>query len=528
MPNISIHAATGIVRKSRWIQANRLLLGLIVGLLFLRGDYPSRGQDAEQPAEQGPLGQFVTITSPVDASVFGKVSRAATALQNRAQQERRKAVLVLEISEGASRFGDVRELASFLSTELPSITTVAWVPKEVRGYNVILALACNEIIMRPKASLGDIGRGKAVEPDAQSFVVNMVNRRHNSRLSEALALGMMEPQKEVIWVRLKIGTPPNVVHETRVVSPAEFERLIKGKAVVEEQQTIKAAGTDGMFSGSQARALNIVVTQTAETRSDVATIYKLQREALREDPAAGTVPKARRIRVEGMVSPLMSEFLQRQIQRSINAGANLLVFEIESGGGYLHSGVNLARAISDLDPKQVRTVAFIPKEALSSAAIIALGCDEIYMERTAKFGDAGPLEVKEGGAFHRAEEKVLSLEREILKELAEKKKRPPALAMAMADKDLVVYKVTNSQTGDIWYMSEPEIHASNGEWIKGEAVPESAPNLLLTVNGVRGHELKLTEPPVNDFEELKQRLGIPALEPMTAVVATLWISLREK
>ena len=522
---------------SRWILASWVaLLGVHSSVLLLAQDAPpaaakpveaNKPVEAKPPAEagaeaKGPIGQFVTIANPVDAGVYGKINRIGTALQARAQQERRKAILVLEITDGPSRFGDVRELALYLSTELPSVTTVAWVPKDLRGNNVILALACNEIILAPKASLGDIGRGKVVEPDAQSFVVNMVNRRHNPKLSEALVSGMMDPQKEIVWVRLKTGEPPQQVTETRVISPAEFDRLIRGKAVIEEQQTIKAPGTDGIFNGAQARALNVLITQTAETRADVAKLYQLPREAQREDPAAGKAPIARRIRIEGMIDHMQSQFTQRQIQRSLAQGASLLIFEIESPGGTLLDSLDLAHAISDLDPKQVRTVAYIPERAISGAAIVSLGCDEIYMHPNASMGDAGPIEMREDGVFHRAEEKIVSILQIQMKELAEAKHRPAALAMAMANRELDVFEATNSQTGEIWFMTDDEIHASNGDWIKGRLVPESADNLLLTVTGVRGNELHLTEPPVENLEELKQRLGIPAEETLPAVGPT-WV-----
>jgi membrane-bound serine protease (ClpP class) len=505
-----------------WKLFNWMALVTIFGWLSTGHELVSRAQDAAEKVPVAPLGQFITVSSPVDANIEGKVRRIAKDLQSRAQQEGRKAILVLEITDGPSRFGDVRELAQFLSSAIPSVTTVAWIPKDVRGYNVILALACNEIVMAPKASLGDIGRGKAVEADAQSFVVNLVNRRHNTKLSEALVLGMMDPQKEVLWVRLKVGDPAQAVTETRVVTAVEFERLVKGRAVIDAQQTIKAAGTDGMFTGTQSRALNILVTQTADSLADIATLYKLPREALRDDPAAGSAPVARRIRIEGVITPLVDEFIQRQIKRAVSSGANLLIFEIESPGGYLHSSKNLAYAISDLDPKEVRTVAYIPDEALSGAAIIALGADEIYMHPSAKLGDAGPIEMQKGGAFERADEKILSVLRQDLKDLAERKGRPPALAMAMADKDLLVYEVTNRDSGNIWYMSDAEIHDSNGEWIKGRVVPESEKNLLLTVDGRRAHALKLAAPPVDSFDELKQRLGVPVSETLPAIGAT-WV-----
>ncbi len=48
----------------------------------------------------------------------------------------------------------------------------------------------------------------------------------------------------------------------------------------------------------------------------------------------------------------------------------MIIFHIDSAGGPLAQSQNLASAIADLDPKKVRTVAFIPKEAPGSAAVV--------------------------------------------------------------------------------------------------------------------------------------------------------------
>jgi len=227
--------------------------------------------------------------------------------------------------------------------------------------------------------------------------------------------------------------------------------------------------------------------------------------------------------VDGMIEPILERFIERQINRAINSGANMLVFEIDSGGGYLFSGRNLANMIAAIDSRNVRTVAYIPENAMSSAAIIALGCDEIFLKPDAQIGDAGVIvETKEGGQFERAPEKVLSTLRVTLKDLAEKKGRPAAICEAMSDKDLEVFEVTNQKTGQLWYMTAEEIHLSKGEWIKGPAIPESRKANLLTVNGTRAHTLKIAEPPVRDIDELKQRLGIPAETTLIAVGRT-WV-----
>ena len=42
-------------------------------------------------------------------------------------------------------------------------------------------------------------------------------------------------------------------------------------------------------------------------------------------------------------------------------------------------------------PKQVETVAFIEKDAISGAALLSLACDRIIMLPTARIGDAGEI-----------------------------------------------------------------------------------------------------------------------------------------
>ena len=467
-----------------------------------------------QQVEIGPLGAFVTVGSPIDDSQFARVKKAALGLQNDAVRQNRRAVLVLEFTPGSSEFHQVYGLAEFLSSaDISKVTTVAWIPETVTGHNAIPALACNEIVMHPDAELGDIGRGEAVDPGRQEAVLRIIRRRGNLKVSPDLVKGMMDPQQTII--KLELGPEPGKITETRVVTQAEAQRLRANKEPILNDTVIWEAGTPGRLSGSVARRLDILVVGTATERLDLLETYNLPREAMRETPALAGDVKARLIRVDGMIEPTLEAFIVRQIDRAVAGGANLLIFEIDSPGGFLLPSENLAFYIADLDPKKVHTVAYIPgpgeatyKGAYSGAAFIALGCDEIYMHPDAQIGDAGPIEAREGGAFERADEKVLSPLRDKLRQLAIKKGRPPALTEAMADKDLLVYEVTHKKTGRVWYMSDHELQQEGNEWIKGPVVPESRQNNLLTVNGRRAHELKIAGPPVENLEELKQDLGL--------------------
>lgn len=91
---------------------NRLHLVAVGALLCLQAGFegtspadeaPPAAKEAPErlpekaPEPLPPIGQFLTISGTVDDTMFGKVNRTALALQTRAQQEKRRGVLVLEI-----------------------------------------------------------------------------------------------------------------------------------------------------------------------------------------------------------------------------------------------------------------------------------------------------------------------------------------------------------------------------------------------------------------------------------------------
>ncbi|MEO8495318.1 MAG: hypothetical protein ABI614_09620, partial [Planctomycetota bacterium] len=108
-----------------------------------------------------------------------------------------------------------------------------------------------------------------------------------------------------------------------------------------------------------------------------------------DDQPARRYNKAVLIRFEGPITPLLEQFIYRKLDVAKEKGADLVIIEIDSPGGYLDASLNLADRFRDLD--WAHTVAFVPREALSGAAIAALGCNEIVMAPEAHLGDAGPI-----------------------------------------------------------------------------------------------------------------------------------------
>lgn len=466
--------------------------------------------DEENEADKRPV-LLITVESPLTDVQVGRVKNAALTLQTKANQQSQSGLLFLEIQPGSSEFSEVWGLADWLTTEINNVTTVAWIPETVLGNNVIVALACREIVMAPDAELGDIGRGQPLEENRQEYILDIVAKSNNNKVSPALVRKMMDRSIELHRITLQQGEQET----TEVVTGEGLKRLQDQKAVIKETRLLLDGATVGILSGEKARRADVLVTQTAGSLNELADTYKIQPSDLREDPAIAGELKPRLIKIEGTIEPMMAASIKRLIGRAVADGANLIIFEVDSPGGYMETMWELRYAITDLSDQKVRTVAYIPKIAMSAAAVISLACDEVYLQPDAKIGDAGPITIREGQAFEHVPEKQLSPIRTELESLAELKHRPAAVLQAMADRNLVVYEARNKETGEIWYMSENELHEKSDTWEKGPIVPESEKGQFLTVTGADAHDLKIAEPPVNDREELKQRLGIPAETKLT-------------
>ena len=103
------------------------------------------------------------------------------------------------------------------------------------------------------------------------------------------------------------------------------------------------------------------------------------------------------IRFEGEIGPGLQAYLYRKLDVAKEQGADLVIVEIDSPGGLLKESLEIARHLQALD--WAHTVAYVPQRAVSGAAIVSLGCDEILMARSAEIGDAGAIFMDENSVF---------------------------------------------------------------------------------------------------------------------------------
>ena len=210
------------------------------------------------------------------------------------------------------------------------------------------------------------------------------------------------------------------------------------------------------------------------------------------------------------INPLSGVLLERKFKQAVKSGVDVVIFDIHSPGGFTSVTFELMDLV--LDAKNVETVAFIEKDAISGAALFALACDRIVMLPDARMGDAGEIVMGADGAYRYTEAKSRSVLAQKVRDTAQATGRPIVLAEKMTDKDMVVFKATNIESGDLRYFSEKEWKSLEDEdqakWKKGKPVREAGKEMFFTANGRRAVELGIADQTVNSRDDLAKTLDV--------------------
>ncbi|WP_306798666.1 nodulation protein NfeD [Oceanobacillus saliphilus] len=135
------------------------------------------------------------------------------------------------------------------------------------------------------------------------------------------------------------------------------------------------------------------------------------------------------IPIEREVERGLEAFLTRTTREAVEAGADHIIFEIDTPGGRVDSAGQIGSLIQSLN---VPTTAYIVNEALSAGSYIALFSDTIYFKPHATMGASGIIN-SDGTA---ADEKAQSAWLAQMRSAAESTGRDPLYAAAMADNSI--------------------------------------------------------------------------------------------
>ena len=212
------------------------------------------------------------------------------------------------------------------------------------------------------------------------------------------------------------------------------------------------------------------------------------------------------IPVEKEVERGLEAFLVRSTNEAIEAGANHIIFEIDTPGGRVDSAGQIGKLFQGLE---IPTTAFIVNEALSAGSYIALNTDTIYMKPNATMGASGVITADGNAADKKAQSAWLAA----MKSAAESKDRDPLYAGAMADESIDL----------------PEYGAPKGEFLTlspndalevgyAEGIAQNRTELLADLN-LTNATIEETETSI--AEEIARFVTNPIVIPILLSVASL-------
>jgi membrane-bound ClpP family serine protease len=468
-------------------------------------------------------GIFVSVHNPITSEVASRVKEITTRAVQRFEADRaaepgvrRTFTIILDFTPGtrtgqpvrvgSREFGPCQDLAEHL-LHLQNVTTVAYLRAEVSRHTVLPVLACKDIVMSEDAALGDVLRDQT-EPLSRSR--REAYREAIRDRSPGLVMKMLDPDMVVLKGKTVQGAD-------RYIDAREEQAETKNGVIIVDRTPVVAAGPNStLYTAEQARKFGICQNFFIQTRQQLAEKYRLPPSSLREDPLLGRTPVAWRIELKGQVNGALSETLRRRIKRVIGQGANLLILQLDCGGGDLSVAQDLAEYFRDLKDDRgdlpVMTVAYIPKQAPDTATVLALGCSEIVMNNDAELGDFSQVVYeRRDGRDVEADPDHTQLRIKAISAFADEQGYPPLLIRGMLDPHVNIYWASNLKDGrERRFLTEEELNEDRKRvqpmWGNNRLINQ--PGKLLVLKADKAKELGIIRHTVDSVNDVYALYGL--------------------
>lgn len=218
--------------------------------------------------------------------------------------------------------------------------------------------------------------------------------------------------------------------------------------------------------------------------------------------------------IKGVIDLGLAPFVQRVLDEAQKNQAAAVVLDINTFGGRVDAAVQIRDALLN---SPVRTIAFIDKRAISAGALISLASQTIVMAPGSTIGAATPVQSGPAGSTTApTSEKTVSYVRKEFRATAESRKRPPLIAEAMVDSDVVIPDV--SEKGKLLTLTTEEALK-----LKVADLQANSIEALLKELNILDTELRSFTP--NWAEEVVRFLTHPVVSSLLVSVAMLGIFL---
>jgi membrane-bound serine protease (ClpP class) len=218
------------------------------------------------------------------------------------------------------------------------------------------------------------------------------------------------------------------------------------------------------------------------------------------------------VRVDGVVNPIKARHVQRAVERAALEQARFLLVTIDTPGGLVSSMQEIVAALTNSRVPVVGFTAPRSAQATSAGAFILLAADLCAMSPGTRIGAAHP--VADGKALDEAlDKKATNSLVSLVKSLAQRRGRPPALAEAMV-RDSVSYTAEEAHEKKLIEL----IAASEAELSQQLEGREVRPGVRLATRGLSRIDL-----PLSNVDRALDRIADPSITSLLISLGTLAI-----
>jgi membrane-bound serine protease (ClpP class) len=469
------------------MSALKSLLMLVVPVAILAFLSPSSA-DAQEPKAGGVI---ITVQNPISGPQIRRI-KADVDKARRAPGRNVKKVVFDFNPEGKDAatedYGPCSDLADYIVTLTQNgLTPIAFVHGKVTRHTVLPVIACEDIVMSSSAQLGEVWTREKPVTEIQTM--------HYLRLAGIARSGpvLKMIDKDVKLVQAIYKTR-NIHVDLRKVDGPSADPAYSEVRLINKTPIARPAAVE-LYNLEDARKFGLCNLQ-AESRAELKQWYDLPDDSDTAGWLGDQVVRPVRIVLEGTINTALREKVRRQIESAKARKENTFFFVIETTGG----DPSAARAIADdlialgKDTEyRAQTIAFVPGRAPDVAVFLAFACGQIVMykgpapEGEAVIGDfdaflGGPNQKKVNDAFIRQN----------LEAVADEMNRSKLIVEGLFDRNLVIVRARNKNTGDRLLMSEAELkqQADQG-WQRESVVKEKG--ALLRLNASRAKDLGIAQ-----------------------------------
>jgi len=154
-----------------------------------------------------------------------------------------------------------------------------------------------------------------------------------------------------------------------------------------------------------------------------------------------------------MIDPSVKQSVLRRIAKIREWGADCVILDIESYGGEVTASIETGDELFALG-RDVHTIAYVGRKAISGAALLSISCQEIVMSAVGKIGDSQAVVYTAEGKPEKLPEKFQSTVAGTFRTYAEGNGYPVPVVESMVRDEMEVIRYRKRGDGWIYYRAD--------------------------------------------------------------------------